>query len=178
MGVDAARVNERHDIILEAPSIDGRKLVPYKISGSAYKLTRNRALHHGTLLQHTPVWSIGKYLHSPAAPYIKARGVESVRSVVGNLMSYKHAKTRSRPRLAIIEEFASLYQIGLPMPYPDLEILEREDDEVSWNVNCLHVGDGWVMGQFPKGTWLPSDIPEFKQGLDELRVCFTSLVKI
>lgn len=104
LGVDRARVNERHDIVLdqgvrkgavdeedthrtpytsEASSHEPR---PLKVSGSAYKLTRTRALHHGTCLLSSPNLNIiPDYLHSPARPYIKARGVESVSSPVGNI---------------------------------------------------------------------------------------------
>lgn len=102
-GVDRSRVNERHDIVLDRgerrtdsdphdthttpftmPSNAGPR--PLKVSGSAYKLTRNRALHHGTCLLSSPNLNvIPHYLHSPARPFIKARGVESVSSPVGNI---------------------------------------------------------------------------------------------
>ncbi|KAF2210025.1 hypothetical protein CERZMDRAFT_113494 [Cercospora zeae-maydis SCOH1-5] len=103
-GVERARVNARHDIVLdqgtrgadtdpddthstpyEATDFDTPR--PLKVSGSAYKLTRNRALHHGTCLLNTPNLNIiPEYLHSPAKPHISARGVESVSSPVGNIL--------------------------------------------------------------------------------------------
>ncbi|KAF2158602.1 hypothetical protein M409DRAFT_71547 [Zasmidium cellare ATCC 36951] len=103
-GIDRARVNARHDIVLdqgsrgadidpsdthstpyEATDFDTPK--PLKVSGSAYKLTRNRALHHGTCLLSSPNLNIiPDYLHSPAKPFITARGVESVSSPVGNIL--------------------------------------------------------------------------------------------
>ncbi|CAK1362558.1 putative lipoate-protein ligase A [Cercospora beticola] len=103
-GVERARVNARHDIVLdqgtrgvdtdpedthstpyEATDFDTPR--PLKVSGSAYKLTRNRALHHGTCLLNTPNLNIiPDYLHSPAKSYISARGVESVSSPVGNIL--------------------------------------------------------------------------------------------
>ena len=59
---------------------------PLKISGSAYKLTRGCALHHGTCLLSSPnLNNIPQYLHSPAKSYISARGVESVSSPVTNV---------------------------------------------------------------------------------------------
>ncbi|KAJ4307252.1 hypothetical protein N0V88_000633 [Collariella sp. IMI 366227] len=52
LGVRGVRVNERHDIVMDvdssASSDDERGLGTYKVSGSAYKLTRTRSLHHGT----------------------------------------------------------------------------------------------------------------------------------
>lgn len=103
-GVERARVNARHDVVLdqgkrgtptdpndthstpyEATDFDTPR--PLKVSGSAYKLTRNRALHHGTCLLNSPnLHVIPDYLHSPAKPYITARGVESVSSPVGNIL--------------------------------------------------------------------------------------------
>jgi len=102
-GIARSRVNERHDIVLDqgqnsadtdpndmhstpyATSITGG-VKALKVSGSAYKLTRQRALHHGTCLLSSPnLTVIPSYLHSPAKPYITARGVESVSSPVGNV---------------------------------------------------------------------------------------------
>ncbi|KAK5002631.1 hypothetical protein LTR60_007050, partial [Cryomyces antarcticus] len=104
LGVDRARVNERHDIVLDQGTTfeaavdrqdthrtpytvtDNAGPRPLKVSGSAYKLTRSRALHHGTCLLSSPNLNvIPHYLHSPAKPFIKARGVESVSSPVGNI---------------------------------------------------------------------------------------------
>ena len=103
-GIDRARVNERHDIVLDQGEYkddfdpkdthstaytdgSGSGSRPLKVSGSAYKLTRNRALHHGTCLLSSPNLNIiPHYLHSPAKPYITARGVESVSSPVSNVL--------------------------------------------------------------------------------------------
>ncbi|KAF2765718.1 hypothetical protein EJ03DRAFT_377554 [Teratosphaeria nubilosa] len=103
-GVDRSRVNERHDIVLDqgqrgaATNEEDTHLTPYqstdaqgpralKVSGSAYKLTRQRALHHGTCLLNSPNLNIiPDYLHSPAKPFISAKGVESVSSPVGNIL--------------------------------------------------------------------------------------------
>jgi lipoate-protein ligase A len=79
-GVPNVRVNERHDIVLESAT------KPLKVSGSAYKLARGRALHHGTALcQSKNLGIIPEYLRSPAKPFITARGVDSVRSPITNL---------------------------------------------------------------------------------------------
>jgi lipoate-protein ligase A len=102
LGIERARVNERHDIVLdqgtEKHSVDENDThtTPYtsadaasrplKVSGSAYKLSRNRALHHGTALLQSPNLNIiPHYLHSPAKSYISAKGVESVSSPVSNI---------------------------------------------------------------------------------------------
>ncbi|KKY34870.1 putative lipoyltransferase [Diaporthe ampelina] len=93
LGVATARVNQRHDIVLDrdpggpaAATTATGTTGTFKISGSAYKLTRLRSLHHGTCLLRSPnLADIGRLLRSPAEPYVKARGVESVRSSICNV---------------------------------------------------------------------------------------------
>ena len=103
LGVCRARVNDRHDIVLDQgleqqrvdtadthrtpwKTPDDNPLRPLKVSGSAYKLARNRALHHGTALLKSPNLNvISQYLRSPAKPLIRAKGVESVSSPVANI---------------------------------------------------------------------------------------------
>jgi lipoate---protein ligase len=104
LGIARSRVNKRHDIVLdqgsEANPVDTNDthrtpwtlengdtcLRPLKVSGSAYKLARNRALHHGTALLDSPnLNAIPHYLRSPAKRLISAKGVESVSSPVSNI---------------------------------------------------------------------------------------------
>ncbi|KAI1816655.1 hypothetical protein GGS20DRAFT_537142 [Poronia punctata] len=130
-----ARVNERHDIVqldiqntnrnhstaggeetgmdeeeeaeegAEGAEESEYKMKAFKISGSAYKLTRLRSLHHGTCLLSSPhLPFLGQLLRSPAAPYIKARGVESVRSPVRNV-GIENAEFES----AVVDEFRAMY---------------------------------------------------------------------
>ena len=121
LGVARAKVNERHDIVLEqgieqnqssaeksAPKStvsakDVRK--PLKVSGSAYKLTRLRSLHHGTCLLSSPnIHQISQFLRSPAKPYIKARGVDSVSSPITNVNVSNEAFEKG-----VIAEFGRMY---------------------------------------------------------------------
>ena len=55
MAVADAGVNERHDII-----VGGKK-----VSGSAYKIIRERAYHNATLLLRSDLKSLGWLLRSP-----------------------------------------------------------------------------------------------------------------
>ncbi|KAI5296298.1 Biotin/lipoate A/B protein ligase [Ascosphaera acerosa] len=85
------RVNGRHDIVLDTPArlseVGGAQTL--KVSGSAYRLTGARALHHGTCLLFSPnLQRISDILRAPARDYILAKGVESVRSKVGNVSEY------------------------------------------------------------------------------------------
>ncbi|GAP85643.1 putative lipoate-protein ligase A [Rosellinia necatrix] len=127
------RVNERHDIVLDVPadeegerdgagagsggsggsgggsSSNGGVVQTFKISGSAYKLTRTRSLHHGTCLLSSPhLRAMGDLLRSPAAPYILARGVESVRSRVRNVGDGV-VVSNAAFEAAVVSEFRALY---------------------------------------------------------------------
>lgn len=122
LGIATARVNERHDIVVDAnaaatsTTTTNDQTETYKVSGSAYKLTRLRSLHHGTCLLSSPnLGNIGKVLRSPAEPYIKARGVDSVRSKIRNVDLTSEEFTE-----AVVEEFKEMYG------EPDLEVTMGE----------------------------------------------------
>ncbi|KAF2673415.1 hypothetical protein BT63DRAFT_155868 [Microthyrium microscopicum] len=99
-GIERSRVNERHDIVLDqgksAQLVDaddthvtrytGSEATPFKVSGSAFKIARKRALHHGTaLLDSKNLGQISWFLRSPAKGWIEAKGIDSVRSPVTNI---------------------------------------------------------------------------------------------
>jgi lipoate-protein ligase A len=157
LGVERARVNERHDIVLDQghkrhPSDpqdthrtpytidDGTLPRPLKVSGSAYKLTRLRALHHATTLLSSPnLHIIPQYLRSPAKTHIQAKGVESVSSPVGNIgLEVKPFQQRLQ------EEFAHMYA-----------------DVGEANIVAT-VGDDHL------------NVPDIRRGYDEMRVCMSS----
>lgn len=101
LDVEGVRVNERHDIVLDSPESE----TPLKVSGSAYKLTRLRSVHHGTCLLNSPnLRNIGKFLKSPAKEYIKARGVDSVSSPIANVEVQNEDFEE-----AVIKEFKEMY---------------------------------------------------------------------
>jgi lipoyltransferase/lipoate-protein ligase len=104
LGITNAHVNERHDIAVVSDPHEE----PRKISGSAYKLTRQRSLHHGTCLLSSPyLAAIPLYLRSPAKAYIKARGVASVSSPVANVGVRSEEFER-----AVVAEYGEMYGIG------------------------------------------------------------------
>lgn len=151
-GIARARVNERHDVVLDQgqkrgsdlPDPDDTHATTYqtsspqalKVSGSAYKLTRARALHHGTCLLSSPNLNvIPHYLHSPAKSFITAKGVESVSSPVGNILL-----ENERFEAAVRKHFVEMY--GEP------------------EGGLVEVGESWA------------EIEGVKKGMDELEVSF------
>lgn len=78
LGVSVS-INARHDLVV--PQSDG---TTRKVSGSAYKQTKDRALHHGTLLINGDLTKLNRALASPHK-LTETRSIASVRSVVMNL---------------------------------------------------------------------------------------------
>ncbi|KAJ9215801.1 hypothetical protein DTO166G4_2638 [Paecilomyces variotii] len=180
IGATNTSVNERHDIVLrqnvpeairqsstatvEDPPKEASAQA-LKISGSAFKLTRFRALHHGTCLLDSPnIRNLGFFLRSPARPYIKAKGVESVRSPVGNV-SASLADSLTPFSIqgvmsSVIQEFGRLYGVN-----PDAIL--RANRACHTNEPELYAGDDWVAGTV--GDPQALDVPDIQKGITELR---------
>ncbi|KAI1206166.1 uncharacterized protein F4807DRAFT_239738 [Annulohypoxylon truncatum] len=150
------RVNERHDIVLDVSSSSAaaqqqqpQTQKTFKVSGSAYKLICERFLHHGTCLLSSPNLSlVGALLRSPAAPYIKARGAESVRSAIRNvgvadLGSFEEA---------VVAEFGAMYGAVDP------EIIDAADVQKILEEGPFVV-KGYVELQSPE--WIYTQTPQF-----------------
>ncbi|KAH7133132.1 hypothetical protein B0J13DRAFT_93978 [Dactylonectria estremocensis] len=142
LGRPNTRVNERHDIVMDVP---GDAVGTFKISGSAYKLTRLRSLHHGTCLLRSPnLSSISSMLRSPAEAFIKTRGVDSVRSPVRNVEIDNAAF-----ETAVVDEFGRMYG--------KFHVRERVDEEALGVANIRKGYEelqsrSWIYGQTPRFT--------------------------
>ncbi|TQV94299.1 hypothetical protein V2A60_002665 [Cordyceps javanica] len=157
LGRPSARVNARHDIVVDGgPTMSdgagyhpggGGGGGPFKVSGSAYKLTRLRSLHHGTCLLRSPgLASIAGLLRSPAECFVRARGVESVRSPVRNLDLDGDAF-----RDAVVGQFEALYgPADLRAVVDDAPALAV--DEVRRGYREMASRD-WLYGQTPRFTF-------------------------
>lgn len=74
-----ATASGRNDLVV--PLADGER----KISGSAYKETKDRGFHHGTLLINADLSRLANYLN-PDPKKLQAKGITSVRSRVTNFL--------------------------------------------------------------------------------------------
>ncbi|CAI6338736.1 unnamed protein product [Periconia digitata] len=166
LGVDRARVNERHDIVLDQGPrragvhsdgdthqtpytvADQEGPRPLKVSGSAYKLTSARALHHATTLLASPnLPLISHYLRSPAKSAIQAKGVESVSSPVSNIgLDVELFQTRLQ------EEFAAVHASAGQCP--SVQMVGEEH----LNIPAIRKGyeelrtEDWMWSQTPQFT--------------------------
>ncbi|OGE57620.1 hypothetical protein PENARI_c001G04633 [Penicillium arizonense] len=165
VGAINTRVNGRHDIVMaraEGMENDPNEPLARKISGSAFKLTRHRALHHGTCLLDSPnIHDLGRYLRSSARGYIQAKGVESVRSPVGNVSAAFADSFFSMQGVieSVIEEFARLYEV-----HPDAV---RRAQRAHANDPEIFAGDGWVAGTVSEVQG--EQEPDISKGIAELR---------
>lgn len=107
LGIPAERT-QRNDILVE-----GRK-----VSGNAFKHTRERCFHHGTLLVAADLDRLERYLHS-AVRATRARGTASVRSMVTNLRdwypgNHREELTHEKVRSALVDAFLGEHRGGGP----------------------------------------------------------------
>lgn len=93
----------RNDLLVE--TAEGEK----KISGSAFKETKDRSFHHGTLLINADMTKLGQYLN-PSKKKLESKGITSVRSRVINLQEINSEITHQLLSERIIKEFFNHYQ--------------------------------------------------------------------
>ena len=139
LGIEAI-ASGRNDLEIETP--DGRR----KISGSAYKETKDRGFHHGTLLLNADLSRLANYLN-PDPKKLQAKGITSVRARVANLSDVAPGLTHEQICDSIIEAFFTLYgerveaQHISPAALPDLPgFLDTFARQSSWE---------WNFGQAP-----------------------------
>lgn len=105
-----ARASGRNDIVVDQK----------KISGSAFKLSPDRAFHHGTLLINADLSRISHYL-TPDKEKLQSKGIKSVKSRVANLVEFNPQINHDSLCQAVIEEFFQTYGTSC-----EPEILDHE----------------------------------------------------
>lgn len=97
-----AGASGRNDLIVT--TADGER----KVSGSAYRETKDRGFHHGTLLLNADLSRLANYLH-PDPKKLQAKGITSVRSRVANLVELMPDITHEQICDAVTESFFKHY---------------------------------------------------------------------
>jgi lipoate-protein ligase A len=101
LGVDA-EASGRNDLVIN--DAEG----PRKISGSAYRETRDRAFHHGTFLISTDLTRLGNYL-TPHPKKLQSKGRASVRARVMNLNEVNSTINHDRIVQTLISSFCEFH---------------------------------------------------------------------
>lgn len=136
----SAEASGRNDLVVKTTEGDR------KVSGSAYRETKDRGFHHGTLLLNADLSRLANYLN-PDKKKLAAKGITSVRSRVTNLTELLPGITHEHVCEAITEAFFAHYgervaaEIISPDKTPDLpNFIETFARQSSWE---------WNFGQAP-----------------------------
>jgi len=127
-----ATLSDRHDILWQGE----------KVSGTAYKITRDRAYHHGTMLLDSNVHLLKNILQSDEAAEIITKGVESTKSPVTNLKLDFHAFVK-----AATSSFQDRYGAA--------DIVEVVEEDLGSESQIQDIADelqtwDWTFGQTPE----------------------------
>ncbi len=136
-GIDAD-VSGRNDMTVEGK----------KISGSAFRLTKDRAFHHGTLLVNVDLGRLKNYLN-PDPLKLESKGIKSVRSRVANLKEFNPALTVEALGKAITRAFFEHRGSGTE-EVMNLDSLKEIPPLVS-HYETLR-SDAWLYGKSPDFT--------------------------
>jgi len=120
-----------------------------KVSGSAFKETKDRKFHHGTMLLKTDLSKLASYL-KPKKKKLESKGINSVRSRVANLTEFYPDLDHEKLCLSIKESFIQYYQKDATEIYLD----EKELAKISKLNNYYEFLSNWNwrFGETPKFT--------------------------
>jgi len=166
-GIETA-ASGRNDIVLSSSGA--------KFSGNAFRHLPLSSLHHGTILMDVDVSLLGRYL-APPATKLQAKGVESVRSRVGNLKEHAPGMTIPLLKEALFEAFAEEYGPARPfaweeaLPARQVDELSRKYRDWEWTYGKTPRFDALLENRFP---WGGVEINlSLKNGRVTSAVCFT-----
>ncbi|KAK9238218.1 hypothetical protein V1525DRAFT_401873 [Lipomyces kononenkoae] len=136
-------VNERHDIVDQ----NGRK-----VSGSAYKLQRGKAYHHGTMLLNSRLDLLSNLLHHSVdggLEVVEGPGVPSIRSAVSNIGISNETFTDA-VILAFKREYTAGSENAVKVMYVDEGSMTKEEaPEINKSIEELQSWE-WTFGSTPK----------------------------
>lgn len=131
----------RNDILVK--TADGDK----KISGCAFKETKDRSFHHGTVLINADMTMLGSYLN-PNIKKLQSKGITSVRARVINLKELNAEVNHEDICQKIITEFFKHYETECPIEILDHEYLKNIP---ALNAHFNKMSDwNWRFGEAPQ----------------------------
>jgi lipoate-protein ligase A len=143
LGVNAY-VSPRNDILLDH---EGQT---YKISGSAFKQTKDASFHHGTILFAADLNRLNDFLN-PKKRQIEAKGIKSVRSQVINISQLNSERPIDFNQ--IVSSFSSSFNTLFGTELIALVVNDEFVDLDHVNDYQKAISDwSWVFGETPKFT--------------------------
>lgn len=139
LGIEA-EFTGRNDITTK----DGRKF-----SGNAFRFVKDTGLQHGTLLLDTDAGKMARYLHVSSAK-MQAKGVQSVRSRVVNLITLNPAITPDSMSQALLSSFEQEYGVPLPQEVYGCAGPEQPLPEALTALYQKYASWEWRCGETPK----------------------------
>lgn len=124
-----------------------------KFSGNAFRILKDGALHHGTLLVNVDMGLIGRFLNV-SKDKLQAKGVKSVPARVVNLSELSGDVTVDAMRQAVIDAFSVEYGRAAVEPADDIPVdaaLLARYESPEWNFGKPAQGDLTLATRFPWG---------------------------
>lgn len=121
--------------------------VLYKFSGSAFKQTRNRSLHHGTLLIDSKLEDLKLYLHAKKRE-ILTKATQSVRKSVINLSEINSELTKSSMIKALVNSYNIYHKESCEVIHIDDAQFINEEEYIKYLKHLKT--QKWVLGETPK----------------------------
>jgi len=138
-------MNSRYDMVIEKQVLekDGeRENCLFKVSGSAFRQTSSRSIHHATLLVDADLEKLGLFLHGPKRK-IETRSVPSNPSPVANLSDLSPGLTVPAVAAALAGEW------GSPVDLPRLDPVDFEEISGYREAWKRHLSESWIWGKTP-----------------------------
>lgn len=126
-----------------------------KVSGSAYRTTSDRKLHHGTLLLHVDLNKLIYYLN-PDPKKLESKGITSIQSRVINLHELTPGINHKKICQKLTEAFFQYYQ------------MTAIEEIISMDDNCFHYESKFLekFNQQRCWSWAFGQSPTFTHQLD------------
>jgi len=131
----------RNDLVVED------KAGPVKISGSAFKESRDRCFHHGTMLMDVDLGRLARYL-TPDSKKLESKGIRSVKSRVKNLSELVPGFDHQQFCAHLTEGFQEFHDAEAEIQHLELDSL-RTIPQISEYYETLRSWD-WVYGKNPQ----------------------------
>ncbi|CAK7902950.1 putative lipoate-protein ligase A [[Candida] anglica] len=168
------KVNERGDIVTEEDS--------FKVSGSAYKISRGKSYHHGTMLLNSRLDILGKLLHRDVSKLGSVDAMASISSVRSPVTNIEISS----------EEFIDSVSQAFGKKYAEsVQLTEMETKEENDHNEMFNLSDFVLAGTdetvettihtktviIDDTTEIPQEVVEEAQKLKEWSWCFGSTPK-